>query len=675
MRVLQELVDETTHSPVSEPRSFYQHHSRLVLLQHEIAALANRSTSFEAVLRQTLPQICTAFGWQAAHAFVIAEGELILLPTDVWHFEERESLSRLAQVRAESVSCNPSEDVAVRSFEASNAPRAVLARELGLSHTIDLTVLAGPYPGALIEFFSSAEPDLDEEEQEALRNIASHLGHVLERQRYVSALLKSEAKFRSLFECNAVPMYFWNSDKLVLDANDALLRLVGFTREEVARGELCCADITPREQWDRDAQAIEQLRQTGTCEPYEKNWVRRDGKVLSVVLGGTLLPGSNDMGTAVAIDVTELRQAAGSLRESERRYQLATSAASVSIWEWDLQSGIIFSDGVLSALLGYPKDESVPHDVWVSRIHAADRSRVLLHEQLVVASHERLPDGSTPIPPIEFRIRNKHGRAHWFLNRGLLLRNLDGHPYRATGAITDITDQKSVQQALHTKQQQLQAAYDRVRTLTGRLITTQEKERTRVAREIHDDLGQRLAALGISLANIRRHFTGSDELFARAEKDVDDLAKAIRELSHNLHSAVLEHAGLEAALKSLADEQNRLGRLEVTLKVGNGPRTLSREVSLAAYRIAQEAMRNVQKHAGPAQATIYLDATDSTLLIQVSDNGRGFDPALRRDRAGLGLISAQERARLLGGRCWVTSSPGNGARISAVLPLRRRRSK
>lgn len=674
MRVLQELIDETSPSSDHESTFIDKYGSHFALtVQQQVAVLANRATAFDSVLKQTLPQICAAFGWPAAHVFVMAEQELMLLSTDIWHFEEPQALSRLTQVRAEPIGFDPgAEQIAIRRMDASDAPRAVLARELGLSHVIHLLVPAGPYPGALIEFFSSNEPELVEEEREALSNIVAHLGRVLERERHVSALLRSEAKFRSMFESNVVPMYFWNWEtKTILDANDALLHLLGFTREEMERGELHCTDLTPPDQQEKTAAAIEQLRQVGYFPPYEKNWVRRDGSVLSVVVGGALLPGSRDVGTAIAVDVTELRQTASTLRESERRYRLATSAASVSIWELDLHSGVVFSDGVLSGLLGYPRDETASHDVWISRMPGSDRKRVLEHERSVLASAERLPDGTTPIPPIEFCIFNKHGRPNWFLTRGQLLRDSYDQPYRAIGAITDITEQKRGHLALRRSRRQLHDAYDRVRGLTGRLITAQEQERTRMARDIHDDLGQRLAALGLSLAQIRRRSPGNEELFAQAENEVDDLAKAIRELSHNLHSAVLEHAGLETALRSLADEYTRLGHLKVKLHIEQMPSVVPDEVALAAYRIVQEGLRNVQKHSGAPTARVYINSTGGAILIQVKDEGRGFYPGDRNGGNGLGLVSAGERARLLGGKFWVSSGPGQGTRLSAILPLQK----
>jgi len=201
------------------------------------------------------------------------------------------------------------------------------------------------------------------------------------------------------------------------------------------------------------------------------------------------------------------------------------------------------------------------------------------------------------------------------------------------------------------------------------LIHAQEQERTRMARDIHDDLGQRLAALGISLAQIRRLSPGNEELFTQAENEVDDLARAIRELSHNLHSAVLEHAGLEAALRSLADEYARLGHLEVKLYIEQLPSFLPQEVALATYRIVQEGLRNVLKHSGAPTARVYLNSTSTTMLIQVKDEGRGFNSSDMNGRTGLGLVSAEERARLLGGKFWVTSVPGQGTRLSAILPF------
>jgi signal transduction histidine kinase len=207
------------------------------------------------------------------------------------------------------------------------------------------------------------------------------------------------------------------------------------------------------------------------------------------------------------------------------------------------------------------------------------------------------------------------------------------------------------------------------RALSGRLLTAHEEERARIARELHDDLIQRVAVLA-SQINL---WEGTAPA-ASAERDhivalrsaLRDLGDEIRGLAHRMHPSVLDKLGLAPALMQLADEAKAHDALDVALDVTTAP-MVGPEVGLALYRVAQESLRNVVRHSETAAVAISLRAAEGGARLEVLDRGRGFDPSATSN--GLGLTSMNERMRLVGGRLTVTSGDGQGTRIAAWAPL------
>lgn len=225
---------------------------------------------------------------------------------------------------------------------------------------------------------------------------------------------------------------------------------------------------------------------------------------------------------------------------------------------------------------------------------------------------------------------------------------------------------------------------EQVRELAGRLITAQEEERARIARQLHDDLSQRLAAVSLGLSAIKRHVSpGGQQDLARLQRGAIALAEEVRSLSHELHPAVLRHAGLTAALRGSCREQDGRNGINVTF-VGDGGTDADHlevppPVALCLYRVTQEALRNVVRHSGARRATVSLSAAGQSLLVSVTDDGRGFETVGASASAtatatappqprGIGLASMEERMRLVHGRLTIVSRPGRGTEVRAAVP-------
>jgi PAS domain S-box-containing protein len=235
-----------------------------------------------------------------------------------------------------------------------------------------------------------------------------------------------------------------------------------------------------------------------------------------------------------------------------------------------------------------------------------------------------------------------------------------------TGLVRDITERKKVEESLRDAEQ---AARD----LSGRLINALEEERSRLARELHDDVTQRLARLAIDLGRLQRAATSGAEIGELVGGVRDGLLKItedVHALSYELHPAVLIDLGLDDALKAECDNLSKRLAVPTTLKLRSLPEAIPRDVAIGLFRIAQESLRNAVRHGRPSRVDVLLWGVDGGLQLAVRDDGIGFDPAARRGHPSLGLASMRERARLLGGELDVESQPGHGTTIIAWVPLR-----
>ncbi|HWJ17890.1 MAG TPA: chemotaxis protein CheB [Geobacterales bacterium] len=233
----------------------------------------------------------------------------------------------------------------------------------------------------------------------------------------------------------------------------------------------------------------------------------------------------------------------------------------------------------------------------------------------------------------------------------------------------DITPRKLAQDALHRSEDQL-------RRLTANLITAQEEERKRVARELHDDVNQRMAMLANEVATLERTLPGSDRLLRKQlrslREQVDQLSDDLRRTAQHLHPSALEHFGLVTALESHCSDFLKRHQIQLKLTHRSVPESIPVEVSLCLYRVTQECLHNIAKHSGARQVAVEIRGNEEGVLLSIADNGTGFDPGLVADQSGLGLVGIRERVRLVDGIVSINSQPGHGTKIDVRVPLTKR---
>ena len=219
------------------------------------------------------------------------------------------------------------------------------------------------------------------------------------------------------------------------------------------------------------------------------------------------------------------------------------------------------------------------------------------------------------------------------------------------------------------------------RSYGQRLMSTQDEERAWVAREVHDDVSQRIAVVRHEIDLLKRESgngngapTDPRRLEGIAE-ELADLGVAVRRLAHRLHPATLDQGDLRLALEQLAEDARRGYGLTVQTEIGMVPDLRSSGLALVVYRIGQESLRNISQHSGTDRARLGITIEQGQLVMSIEDDGKGFDMAARGPAGGLGLLSMKERAAQVGGTATISSQVGHGTKVRVVLPLRGRNGR
>ena len=375
---------------------------------------------------------------------------------------------------------------------------------------------------------------------------------------------------------------------------------------------------------------------------------REQGKEWTRALVGRLRTMANLFGTALHRHRAEVE-----LKEKKEWLEMALEASGTALWELDVLTGMVRWSQRDDSLLGkMPMELELSWDRFLERVPEEDRDDLYRH---TVATLEDRTGNDEFLR--EWRYHEPGGRERWVLFRGRVYRDARGRPLRLRGVNVDITELKQAKTELVE--------------LTERLIQTQESERQRLARELHDDIGQRLSLLIISLDRIRQDLPldlrSPREELASSLEDASQLATDVHGLSHQLHSSKLKHLGLNAALRELCSQVSRQHAVEVNLRAETFSGIVSEERTLCLYRVAQEALNNAVKHSGSRRIEVELVPTESMLRLTVKDHGIGFDA--NRCPAGVGLASMRERIRMAAGRLHISSKPGEGTEIVSEVAM------
>ena len=337
------------------------------------------------------------------------------------------------------------------------------------------------------------------------------------------------------------------------------------------------------------------------------------------------------------------------LRKSEERLSQLLETTNIVAWEADPETWrFTYVSAQAREFLGYPIAAWYAPDFIVSSMHPDDRENAIE----ICTTTSRIADSFD----LTFRMLANDGSVVWIHNLVSITR-AGGRVVGVHGFMIDITEERRIQEVL--------------RDLGSRLIAAQEKERSRVARELHDDLNQRMALLSIELEQLGSEAKNPRRLRRHVHKlqeSVGEIAADIHRLSYRLHPSKLDHLGLVPAVESLCKELSN-DKLTIVFQHTGFPGRLSQDITLCLFRIAQEALRNTVKYSGAHIAQVKLDKLDHEISLSISDDGCGFDTDSNAMRQGLGFTSMRERLRLLDGKIEINSQLMQGTTIQVSVPL------
>ena len=480
------------------------------------------------------------------------------------------------------------------------------------------------------------------------------LHDVTERRRAETELRASEERLRLAFAGAKEGVWDWNLDTGHVVYSRRWTEMLGYGDDEIPSTVHAWEALLHPEDRAR-ADALHDAVHRG-LETYEAEFrlQHKDGRYVTVLTRGLPIRSEHD-GHVVRIvgthlDITEKKRTELALRENEERLQLAFAGAQEGIWDWDLASNAVVYSSRWKQMLGYGEDEIEPHiSAWERLVHPDDR-------KTADEAHDSVTRGQSTYEA-EFRLRHKDGHYVHVLSRGFPVRRDTGGPVvRIVGTHFDLTQRR-------------EREAERARTeLLGRLVFAQEDERRRIARDMHDQFGEHLTALSLQIASLKDACVTSPDLAKHAwtlEAIAERLDRDVEQLVWRLRPTALDDLGLRAALTNYVQEWSvRHGVAAEVHTSGLLDERLASEVETALYRIAQEALNNVAKHALAQRVEVILERRLDCVLLIVEDDGVGFDAAKpAAGRHGFGLVGMQERAALVGASLDIETAPGQGTTI------------
>jgi two-component system sensor histidine kinase UhpB len=451
----------------------------------------------------------------------------------------------------------------------------------------------------------------------------------------------------------------------ILEANPAFASMHGYEPHEIQNMNL--ADFfAPSSRDELPNQAT--IANSQGYHVYESTHLRKDQSTFPALTNVTTFKdalGKILFRAATFEDITQRKKAADELRASEEHLRLALDAAHMGIFDWNIPDDKVIWTLWLEELWGYqPGEFNGTYNAVLQRIHPDDLQEFNSKVRYSIDHNQTFHH--------EFRVVWPDQSVHWILSNGLLSKSSQTaqSPDHMRGVVLDITPRKQAEEQTFRHQQQLRA-------LSSRLENLREAERTAISREIHDELGQMLTAISMDLSWIehaldefgddRRVNPLLDKLAAACDL-VDTITSKVQNIAADLRPSLLDNFGLGTALQYETSRFQK--RFEIPCKIflpATEP-TLPQTVTTTCFRILQEALTNIARHADASQVEVSLQTTPDTITLDIRDNGRGIpDPDLTNPNA-LGLLGMQERAKSIGGNVSFTTRPDSGTLVRVQIP-------
>lgn len=471
---------------------------------------------------------------------------------------------------------------------------------------------------------------------------------VSEQKKIERELKNSEQQYRNLVDNSLVGVFISTLDGRFKYVNDALVRLGDFDTSELMMGQSVLSLWKDPKQRER---MLHILREHGSVTNFEAEIITHTGRYIHVLFSATLI-GDNIHG--MVMDVTEIHQARKDLQTSQDNLIRAQEVAHIGSWNLDLlKNKLVWTDESYK-IFGIPKGNPLTYEEFLNQVHPEDRDYVDRKWRAALIGEPY---------DIEHRILVDN-EVKWVREKAELIFDDKGRPIRGVGTTQDITETKELLQELSESKKESQK-------LAGRLLSVQEEERRRLARELHDDLAQRLALMSIEAGkfNAEGCDTETADIIHNLQEKLINISEDIHRISRQLHPSIIEDLGLEEALRSEIHNFSKLEEIPVKFEYERGLANPSMEIAVSLFRVTQECLRNIKKHACAKNVSVKMAYEDDSILLTICDDGIGFVSDLVKKMPGLGLRSMRERMRLIGGGIAYLPRPGKGTTVEARVDI------
>jgi PAS domain S-box-containing protein len=435
-----------------------------------------------------------------------------------------------------------------------------------------------------------------------------------------------------------------------LDVNEKVCKVLGYSREELLSRTALDVDAAVAFDASLVARIKAEMERRGYAI-FESRHRRKDGTTLPVEVNLKHVQLDRQYNVAIVRDISERKRAEEALLESEELLRLAVQAGKMFAYSWDVKSDKIVRSGESAEILGIDEHASLTGQQALAAVHPEDI------EKLKSAIASLTPE--KPYLQISYRVIRPNQKIIWMERNSCAHFDEQGKLVRMVGMIADATKRKLAEEALAG--------------VSRKLIEAQEAERSRIARELHDDIGQRLALLSVTIQRASMA-SGPAELegcLDELRREAGQVSADVQALSRHLHSATLEHLGMVAAMRGFCAELALQHEVEINFRHRDVPPDLPTDVSLCLFRVMQEGLHNAIKHSGVRRFEVEIYGTADTVELILHDDGVGFDPEAVATSPGLGLTSMRERLKLVDGELSICSKPEQGTTVHARAPFAR----
>jgi PAS domain S-box-containing protein len=566
-------------------------------------------TDWQGVFQECNPAYCALLGYTEKELGTIDFVSLI-------HPEDRES--NLMHVRRLQVGEIPSFEIENRYIHKNGEP--VWVRKF-------VSVLHG----------ANGEPS----------HLIALVTNVTERKRAEEVIKESEMRYRRIVETTNEGVWLLDSKLHTSYVNRQMAVMLGYEPEDMVGRSVF--DFYFSEDVEHKRQVLTRRAQ-GVREQLEERLRRRDGSELWVRMSATPVLSEDcefDGAFAMVSDITERKLAEEAIKESEQRFRLVADSAPVMIWMSGLDKRPTYFNRPWLDFTG--QSETDLQSGLAGIVHPEDYSKC--HAIYCRGFDQRRPFAK------ECRLKRHDGQYRWMLDIGVPRFHEDGSFAGYIGSCVDITEQKLAEEALSS--------------ISRRLIDAQEQERSRIARELHDDINQRLALVAVGLdrqrGDLRSTTRQMRSAMGKAIEQISDIVSDVHMMSHRLHSSKLDTVGLAAAAAGFCRELSKQQNVEVDFQCDGITRELPEAIALCMFRVLQEALQNAVRHSGAKHFKVSLAESTNQIALTICDEGQGFNPAEALKENGLGLTSMIERLKLVGGELLIDAAAKRGTTIRATV--------